>query len=299
MAHLTSVRIFQLSVRLGVVSAVTCDSPPPSWHLPSTTANLLESCVATLIDAFPPFSRLRDAVFLTATVNEIEELRPRMRRIRFSGPRLQELRWTPGQHVRLQVAGLLECVRRRHPYPVVRTYSIYNTDPDLGALDIVMLDHDGDPEAATPASRWAKGVSIGDHAHFTRPQGNFVIRHDAPYHVFAGEETASVAFAAMLRSLHPTAEVHGVIEAATDTDHLSLARPLTQVERGDASATNSAVLADALRNLQLPDYPGIAYLAGEARTIQTLRKILITERGWDRRQIHTKPFWTPGRTGME
>ncbi len=249
--------------------------------------------MATLLDAFPLFRTLRDAVFLSATVNEVEELRPRMRRIRFSGPRLQELRWTPGQHVRLQVASLL------HPPDALRSYSIYNTDPDLGALDIVMFDHDGNGEAATPASRWAKGISIGDQAHFTRPQGNFAIRHDAPYHVFAGEETASVAFAPMLRSLHPTAEVHGVIEAATDTDHISLARPLTQVERGDASAANSAVLADALRNLQLPDYPGIAYLAGEARTIQTLRKILITERGWDRRQIRTKPFWTPGRTGME
>ena len=32
------------------------------------------------------------------------------------------------------------------------------------------------------------------------------------------------------------------------------------------------MLANALRRLPLPDYPGIAYLAGEARTIQTLRK---------------------------
>ena len=54
-----------------------------------------------------------------------------------------------------------------------------------------------------------------------------------------------------------------------------------------------------MRDLRLPDHPGVAYLAGEARTIQTLRKILITERGWDRRQIRTKPFWTPGRTGLE
>ena len=54
-----------------------------------------------------------------------------------------------------------------------------------------------------------------------------------------------------------------------------------------------------LRALPLPEHPGVAYLAGEARTIQTLRKILITERGWDRRDIRTKPFWTPGRTGME
>ena len=254
--------------------------------------------MATLIDAFPLISTLRDAVFLSTTVSEIEKLTPRMRRIRFSGPRLQGLTWTPGQHVRLQVASLRESVLRLHPL-AVRTYSIYNADPDLGTLDIVMLDHYGDPKAATPARRWAAATSIGNHAHITRPQGKLVIRHDAPYHVFAGEETASVAFAAMLRSMDPTAEVYGVIEAATDTDHLSLARPLTQVERGDAPAANSAVLADALRNLPLPDYPGSAYLAGEARTIHTVRKILITERGWDRRHIRTQPFWTPGRTGME
>jgi NADPH-dependent ferric siderophore reductase len=72
-----------------------------------------------------------------------------------------------------------------------------------------------------------------------------------------------------------------------------------RVERGDAVAKDSALLADAVRALPLPEHPGVAYLAGEARTIQTLRKILITERGWDRGDIRTKPFWTPGRTGME
>lgn len=255
--------------------------------------------MATLTGALPLISTLRDAVFLSATVSEIKRLAPRMRRIRFSGPRLQGLTWTPGQQVRLKVESLRESWSRLHSYPVLRTYSIYNADPDLGTLDIVMFDHDGDPKEATSARRWATATSIGDDAQMIRPQGNLVIRHDAPYHVFAGEETASVAFAAMLRSMPPSAEVYGVIEAATAADHLPLARPLTRVERGDASAANSAVLADALRSLPLPDHAGIAYLAGEARTIQTLRKVLITERGWDRRQICTKPFWTPGRTGME
>jgi NADPH-dependent ferric siderophore reductase len=259
----------------------------------------LEFFVATLIGSFPLISTLRDAVFLSATVSEMESLTPRMRRIRFSSPRLQGLTWAPGQQVRLKVESLRESWSRKHAYPVLRTYSIYDADPDLGTLDIVMFDHDGDPKDATPARLWATAASIGDQAQIMRPQGNFVVQHDAPYHVFGGEETASVAFAAMLRSMHPTAEVYGVVEAAADADHLPLARSLTRVERGDAAAANSAVLADALRNLSLPDHPGIAYLAGEARTIQTLRTILITERGWDRRQIRTKPFWTPGRTGME
>jgi NADPH-dependent ferric siderophore reductase len=255
--------------------------------------------VATLIDAFPLIKSLRAAVFLSATISEIEQLTPRLRRIQFSGPRLQGLNWTPGQHIRLQVAGLGESVLRLHPNDALRTYSIYDADPDLGTLDIAMFDHDGDPEYATPARRWSAAASMGDRVQFTRPQGNLVVRPNAPYHVFAGEETASVAFAAMVRSLPATAQVHGVVESAVAADHLPLGRPLKQVERGDAAAKDSVVLADALRALQLPDDPGVAYLAGEARTIQTLRKILITERGWDRRDIRTKPFWTPGRTGLE
>jgi NADPH-dependent ferric siderophore reductase len=253
----------------------------------------------TLIDAFPLIKSLRDAVFLSAEISEIEQLTPRLRRIRFEGPRLQGLNWTPGQHIRLQVAGLGESFLRLHPHDALRTYSIYDADPELGTLDIVMLDHGGEPDVTTPARRWSGSAAVGDNIQFTRPQGNLVVRHDAPYHVFAGEETASVAFAAMLRTLPQTAEVHGVVEAADRADHLDLARPLHQVQRGNASAEDSAVLADAVRALELPDHPGVAYLAGEARTIQTLRKILVTERGWDRRDVRTKPFWTPGRSGME
>jgi NADPH-dependent ferric siderophore reductase len=259
----------------------------------------LEDVMPTLIDSLPLFTTLRDAVFVSGAVSEIEQLTPSLRRIRFSGPRLRGLRWTPGQHVRLQVAGLRESVLRLHPHDALRTYSVYDADPDLGTLDIVMFDHAGDPATVTPARRWVSAISIGYSANLTRPQGNLVIRDDAPYHLFAGEETASVAFAAMLRSLPATAEVHGVVEAEAEEHHLRLPRDLTRVERGAAPAANSSVLADALRDLPLPDRPGVAYLAGEARTIQTLRTILITERGWERRQIRTTPFWTPGRTGME
>ncbi|MGV0625415.1 siderophore-interacting protein [Mycolicibacter minnesotensis] len=255
--------------------------------------------MATILDSLPLVSTLRDAMFLSASVEEIEELTPHLRRIRFTGPRLRGLAWAPGQHVRLQVAGLLDSMLRLHPHAALRTYSIYDADPESGTLDIAMFDHSYDRAVVTPARRWANTVAVGDQVQITRPQGSFVLRHDAPYHLFAGEETASVAFAAMLRALPPAAEVYGAIEAAQLTDLPPLARPLTQVERGDEPAANSATLADAVRTLPLPDHPGVAYLAGEARTIQTLRKILTTERGWDRRQIRTKPFWTPGRTGME
>jgi NADPH-dependent ferric siderophore reductase len=43
----------------------------------------------------------------------------------------------------------------------------------------------------------------------------------------------------------------------------------------------------------------VAYVAGEARTCQAVRNRLVTELGWSRRQIVLKPFWTPGKRGMD
>ncbi|MEO3828389.1 SIP domain-containing protein [Actinomadura sp. B10D3] len=39
--------------------------------------------------------------------------------------------------------------------------------------------------------------------------------------------------------------------------------------------------------------------AGEARTVQAVRAHLVRERGWPRRSVLVKPFWTPGKRGME
>jgi NAD(P)H-flavin reductase len=85
--------------------------------------------MATLIDTLPLIGSLRDAMFLSATVSEIGQLTPRMRRIRFAGPRLQGLTWTPGQHIRLQVTGFGASVLRLSPRDALRSYSIHDADP--------------------------------------------------------------------------------------------------------------------------------------------------------------------------
>jgi NADPH-dependent ferric siderophore reductase len=105
----------------------------------------------------------------------------------------------------------------------------------------------------------------------------------------------------MLGAVPAGAPVHGVIEVAGESDRLPLprARELAWRCRGAASAASSAGLVEAVRSLDLPDSPGVAYLAGEARTCQAIRLHLIRERGWPRRSVLVNPFWTPGKKGME
>jgi NADPH-dependent ferric siderophore reductase len=157
-----------------------------------------------------------------------------------------------------------------------------------------VLDHD----SGGPGVSWARQLRTGDRVSFSGPEGSFVLR-DGAYHVFAGDETAAVAFGQMLRAVPAGAGVYGVIEAGEAADRLPLDRALNWQYRNGRPAAGSQTLLEALRRLQLPSKPGVAYLAGEARTIQLLRRHLVTERQWPRQAVRTKPFWTPAKRGLD
>lgn len=221
---------------------------------------------------------------LHATVTSIDLVSRRMRRITVSATELRGQPWTPGQQVR---------VRTGDGHGPRRSYSIFAYDDD--SIELCVLEHGEDG----PGSVWARQLAVGQPVNFSRPEGSFVLRDPAPYHLFVGEETASVAFNAMLRGLPPNANVYGVVEVDTPDDRITLPERITWTYRAGASAASSESLVDAVRALTLPAGPGIAYVAGEARTVQMVRRQLVKERKWPRRNVITKPFWTPGRRGMD
>ncbi|MFD0687471.1 siderophore-interacting protein [Actinomadura fibrosa] len=240
--------------------------------------------------------RLLDLMFVRGRVEDVRPAPGRMRWIRLGG--VPGLEWTPGQQVRVHVADITAArtwvsgaVRN-----ALRTYSVWDYDPSAGVMELCVMDHPGDG----PGARWARNARPGDEVVFGKPEGKFALRTGA-YHLFAGEETASVPFGAMLRALPADEAVFGAIETARPEDALPLPRAaeLSWCHRGDAAAASSGVLVDAVRALDLPDEPGTAYVAGEARTVQAVRAHLVDERGWPRRSVQVKPFWTPGRRGLE
>lgn len=230
--------------------------------------------------------RLREIGTVRAVVAAAEWATPVMRRILLRGPDLAEPRWTPGQHVRVHVPDGGRIVRR--------TYSVWQFD-DRG-LELRVFNHRGDG----PGARWARMATPGLAVTLSRPHGHFVLGDPAaPYHVFVGDETGSVPLGAMLRALPPSATAYGAIETDAPADRLPLPGDVTWVSRAGAPAARSPLLVDAVRALPLPTVPGVAYVAGEARVCQAVRSHLVGERGWPRRAVVTKPFWTPGRTGLD
>lgn len=224
-------------------------------------------------------SPVLDLLTLQGTITETEAVAARIRRLRIEGEALSALSVLPGQQVRVMVGGGL----------TLRTYSIWRYDP-AGAVELCVLDH----SAGGPGARWGHGAAVGDRVRLRKPEGTFVLRPDAAHHVFVGDETASVAFGAMLAALPEDARISGCVQTETAADRLRLPHG----DRLDWSLRADGSLADAVRHLA-PAPDGIAYVAGEARTVQQVRQVLVREAGWDRRSVLTKPFWAPGKRGME
>ncbi len=225
---------------------------------------------------------------LHGTVTAVELIARRMRRIRITATELRGQSWKPGQQVRVHAAAAAE-PGHRGPR---RTYSVWSYQDDT--IELCVFDHG----EAGPGSAWSRRIGVGQPVTFGRPEGKFVLRQ-GPYHLFAGEETASVAFGAMLRALPADVPAYGVVEVDTPEDRVPLPDSITWRFREGAPAASSRTLVDAVAKLTLPDEPGIAYLAGEARTIQMVRRHLVGDRNWPRGNVITKPFWSPGKTGMD
>ncbi|TGN81222.1 siderophore-interacting protein [Streptomyces bauhiniae] len=219
-----------------------------------------------------------DLLMLRGTVTSVERFTARMRRLRIEGEALAGLDVLPGQQVRVLVGSAL----------TRRTYSVWRYEPS-GALELCVLDHDGNG----PGARWAREAKAGDEVRLGKPEGSFTLRPDAAHHVFVGDETASVAFGAMLAALPDGTRVSGCVETATADDRL----PLAHAGRLDWVLRGTVPLPEAVGRLA-PAPGGIAYVAGEARTVQAVRHVL-RDAGWDRRSVLTKPFWAPGKRGLE
>lgn len=242
-----------------------------------------------------PLERIFARHMAEGTVTDVGMVTPTMKRIRVFCETLDRLPCTPGQHVRVEINNPLSLYGILRPGDTLRTYTIWEHLPEDREFELRAHLYNGDGIGLN----WARNVKAGDLVKFWGPMGDFCTE-PAPYHVFIGEETATVAFGPLIRALGPDASVFGVLESETPEDEVPVpgSHQLVRVHRNGASAVSSQTLLAGVSSLQLPEHAGRAYVAGEARTCQLIRNHLVRERGWPRKSIKVKPFWTPNRRGL-
>jgi len=217
---------------------------------------------------------------------------------------------------------------------VFRTYTVRRVDPVARELDVDFVTHHDAGPAGEWAERAAPGqrlIVVGpDERSPHSASGLDWHPGSARRVVLAGDETAAPAISAILEMLGADYDVDAFIEVPTSADILGIRHSesarVTWLPRDgrvhgalliDALSVWADASADVLKRAAAPrrqqvadidvdlellwdspeasDGEFYAWIAGEAATVKTLRRMLVSERGVDRKRVAFMGYWRLGQ----
>lgn len=163
--------------------------------------------------------------------------------------------------------------------PALRTFTPRRADPAATELDIDVVLH-----GHGVASTWAADAQPGDDAAVSGPGRGYELDPAATHYLLAGDETAVPAIGQLLE----------VIPAATAVDvHVAGEADAPLPTHRGATVHWHDDLVEAVTTAAFPDNARI-WVAGEAATVQRIRKHLFNERGVSREQATVRGYWKRG-----
>jgi NADPH-dependent ferric siderophore reductase len=218
------------------------------------------------------FLRFGSALLSRANVVACADVGADFRRITMRG---KAARVAPGTKVQLLL-----------PTDDVRTYSPI-ASREAGEFVLLAWKHAGGPGA-----RWVAEVAVGSEVHFAGPQPSLALPKGPV--VIVGDET-SVGVAASYEAERP-GQVQAILQAQRPEELRSAAesvglRPAHVAARDDASGLVEAVVAAHARAPQ-----ATLGLTGGSELVVAVRDAL---RARGIRNVKTKAYWIPGRTGLD
>lgn len=188
-------------------------------------------------------------------------------------------------------------IRAEYPaeqWPVMRSYTVRQYDPDARELAIDFIHH-GDEGVGGP---WAHQVRPGDEMLVNGPGGVYAPGAEADWHLLVGDESALPAIAVSLETMPAGALAHVFLEVEDASEE----QPL--VTKADAQVrwlhrSAGADLVGAVRELEFPDGTLQAFVHGEAGFVRRLRRFLLDEREMRKDLLSISGYWRRGATDEE
>ncbi|MYY00017.1 SIP domain-containing protein [Streptomyces sp. SID486] len=240
----------------------------------------------------------------TAQVVRTERLTPHMQRVVLGGEGLAGFAadTCTDHYVKLLfgAAGVtypepfdLERIRAEFPreqWPVTRTYTVRDWDPELRELTLDFVVH-GDEGLAGP---WALRAQPGDTVRFMGPGGAYAPDAAADWHLLAGDESALPAIARALETLPAGARAHAFVEVSGPEEEQKIDTEVRVVwlHRGDRPVGEA--LVEAVRELEFPKGRMHAFVHGEAGFVKELRRLLRVELQVPREDLSISGYWRLG-----
>lgn len=178
--------------------------------------------------------------------------------------------------------------------PSIRTFTPRRFHPVSGELDLEIVLHRGGI-----ASDWARAARPGDQAAISGPGRGYEIDTTAPGFLLVGDETALPAIGRLLEALPATASVLVCAELAQPEARLELPdHPHTTIKWVDLpnGGRPGDALVAAVHGIELPPAARV-WAAGEAASMQRLRRYFLDELSMPRAGATIRGYWKHGRRG--
>jgi NADPH-dependent ferric siderophore reductase len=181
--------------------------------------------------------------------------------------------------------------------PAARDYTPRRYDAAANALTLEFVLH-GDG----PATAWAAQARPGQFLGVGGPRSSFVVADDLDWYLLAGDETALPAIARRLEELPAGTRAIVVAEVADATEEQRFATradlDLHWLHRDGAEPGDPTMLQQAIAELPLPGGEGYAWIAAEAATAKTLRRMLLDTHGLNKQQVKAAAYWKKGAVAV-
>ena len=220
---------------------------------------------------------LAGTVELALTVEAVTGVTPSMRRVTFSAPELATFSYEPGQDLMFTFPSDDRTVRRR--------YTIRQHDASSATVDVDAVLH-----GHGPAAPWFSYAAVGTTVTALGPRGKVLLRLDADWHLFVGDDSAVPVTLAFLEALPADAKAIALLEVDGPEHEQPSTRPVEWLHRGGKALGDAGALTDALAKVEIPSGPVGIYLNGERGVMNALRDQLAA-RGVDAGRISTKAYW--------
>ncbi len=226
------------------------------------------------------------------TVESVEALTPKMRRITLASPDLADfVSLGADDHIKVFL-----------PDPaapqgvVMRDYTPRAFDAARRALTIDFVLHE-----AGPASDWARLAKPGDPLEIGGPRGSMVVADDFDFYLLVGDETALPAIGRRVESLRAGVPVTTIVlvdgpEEIQSFETRADWRPIW-LNRSGSNRDDAALFSEALAGWATPSGDGYVWIAAEAQAAGTLKAHMLEGRGHPKAWLKAAGYWVRGRAG--
>jgi NADPH-dependent ferric siderophore reductase len=206
------------------------------------------------------------------------------RLITLESPDFRGQSWVPGQKMQIAMGSAF----------VARTFTLIDWDAAAGRTKILGYAHGNGP-----GSSWISNARPGDECDVFGPRASLDVSHDRGPRVVLGDETSiGLAYALSCQHLHSPLQSLLEVNAVANTRDVFARLDIGPVELFERKG-NDAHLEEIERRLSALAAAGATFvLTGKAPSIRRLRHVL-KALGTPAGQLVTKPYWAPGKTGLD